>query len=421
MLRSFKNQMFLGLVVLFLSFSIWASSQEPDAIEAFESNEDLSVVLDILPSEVIATMEARDKRFAALHGEINNDAANFVTDNFRKWIPGETLRVAFLGGNTDLHKTIEEATEQITEAANIKLDFGFDSSTNTYRTWSVTDTERQAEIRVSFDQQGFFSLVGTDSISSSIGSPFRPVGGRPNQRSLNIDMRRLDFIRPEQLKGIVRHEFMHALGVQHEHQIPSGICFDEFRFEDDPGYIPTVGDLGEFITDPQGKRPGIFTFLSGSPNFFDRDKVKANLFPKNFMGLNFQGVDRDSIMLYRFSSLFFKRIPNPCLATSNGEDLSEGDKEGLRLLYPFDQANVDLRQAEFAEAFTQVDQYMNSREDVGAEGHRGTVQNRLDALQETKGEAEKTPAEDDEPIDENSPVEDRETIDEEEFPLEEPN
>ncbi len=396
MLRNLKygKHFLLGLVTLLtLNLNVLATSQELDTnyIEALKDNK--NVVLDALPSEVVATIETRDKGLAELHAALNEDVAGFVIDNFRKWVPGQTIRVAFLGGDTNLHRDIEEATKQITDAANIKLDFGFDSATGRYRTWSTTDTEYKAEIRVSFDQIGFFSFVGTDSISPNIGPSFGPVGGRPNQRSLNLQG--FHFNRPANFKRIIRHEFMHALSVQHEHQIPSGTCFEQFRFEDDPGYDKSSKINGRFVPDSLGRRPGIFTFLSGAPNFWPAHIVKANLFPKNLAGINFQDVDRASIMLYRFERFFYKTVPNPCFPIGNGENLSEGDKEGLRLLYPFDQAAFDLRRAEFEEAFTEVEEYMGSIEGLaGAEGYRDVVQSRLDVLQEdVTSEEEESPIE----------------------------
>ena len=39
-------------------------------------------------------------------------------------------------------------------------------------------------------------------------------------------------------------------------------------------------------------------------------------------------------MLYRFASFFYKSSPSPCAPTVEAIELSEGDKRGLRLLYP---------------------------------------------------------------------------------------
>ena len=67
------------------------------------------------------------------------------------------LRVAFLDGSIDLHRDIAEATKQITNACNLELDFGVDEQTGEFRRWTEDVTDHAAEIRVSFDQTGFWS------------------------------------------------------------------------------------------------------------------------------------------------------------------------------------------------------------------------------------------------------------------------
>jgi hypothetical protein len=75
----------------------------------------------------------------------------------------------------------------------------------------------------------------------------------------------------------MRHEFLHALAFHHEHQNMRGPCQESFRWDDDEGYEPTQGPNGAFIADPSGRRPGIYTYLAGFPNFWNRAKVDFNL------------------------------------------------------------------------------------------------------------------------------------------------
>ena len=93
-------------------------------------------------------------------------------------MPGSTVRVAFLDGSDQLHADVAAATTPITDACNLKLDFGA-AATGKHRRWTKSDTEYQAEIRVSFDLDGFWSLVGTDSTDETVGGPNDPAGGRP--------------------------------------------------------------------------------------------------------------------------------------------------------------------------------------------------------------------------------------------------
>jgi hypothetical protein len=292
---------------------------------------DEDIVLENLPEYVLAAMEVRDRWFARTTGPAG-EAEFFVVEDLLRWLPGQTVRVAFLGGTPELHRDIEQATRQITDACNLRLDFGFNPQTGTYRSWSTADTAYTADIRVSFDQDGYFSLVGTDSINPNLSAVIDPIGGRPNQRSLNLEG--FDIFRPAGWQGTVRHEFLHALAFHHEHQSPNSGCEDEFRWQDDPGYQPTRDANGRYISDPQGRRPGIYTYLAGYPNFWSRRIVDHNLRRLRPAGLTFGVFDRASVMLYRFPPLFYRSSPSPCAPTGNGQELSDGDRAGLRHLYP---------------------------------------------------------------------------------------
>lgn len=316
------------------------------------------IIFESLPEHIISTMEVRDRWFAR-SSSTNGDERAFVVEDLLKWLPRQTIRVAFLDGDMDLHRDIAEATREITEACNINLDFGFDEATGRFRTWSTSDQNYAAEIRVSFDQGGYFSLVGTDSINPRIGAPGEAVGGRPNQRSLNLGGFHVQ--RPQTWRGTTRHEFLHALAFHHEHQSPSGGCQDEFRWQDDPGYQPTRNARGVYINDQQGRRPGIYTYLAGAPNFWSRATVDHNLRRLPPTGLTVGAFDRASIMLYRFPALFYRTNPSPCAPSGNGESLSARDREGLRHLYPSDDEHVEAVRSLRLRAF----ESLLSTEDVG--------------------------------------------------------
>jgi len=294
--------------------------------------DDLDFYVDSLPTEVLASMQVRDRWFAS--AATAPDGRAFFLSDLLRWPAGSTLRVAFLGGDTALHHDIEQATKQITDACNLSLDFGFDTGTSRYRTWSTTDTDYAAEIRVAFDQKGFFSLIGRDAVSA-IGPADHPVGGRPSQRTLNLGG--FPIQRPANWMGVVRHEFLHAIAFLHEHQHPTGGCELQFRWEDDRGYLPTTDDAGRYVTDATGKRPGVYTYCAGYPNHWDRDKVDHNMRPRSADGAIVGPFDPASVMLYRFPQLFYRSFPNPCAPTGNGIDMSTGDIAGALGIYPFDE------------------------------------------------------------------------------------
>ncbi|CRK57558.1 hypothetical protein [Alloactinosynnema sp. L-07] len=288
----------------------------------------LDPMLESLPDAVVAAMEVRDawrKRVAEQGGGLE-----FLISDLARWRPGSAVKVAFLDGDTALHQDIVDATKQITDACHLELDFGLVNGK--FRRWKTTDTARVADIQVSFDKGGFWSLVGTDSNDPNISDPANGIGGGPGQRSLNLGGFATQ--RPARWKGTARHEFMHALAFHHSHQNMRGPCKDEFRWEDDPGYVPTTDARGVFVPDPAGRRPGIYTYLAGPPNRWSRGKVDHNLRTVESPDVIAGPFDTDSVMLYQFQAFFYKTSPSPCGPTGNGEDLSDGDKRGLRLIYP---------------------------------------------------------------------------------------
>jgi hypothetical protein len=296
------------------------------------------VMLESLPDDVLATIEVRDKFMGKL-GVNRTLGLEFLVDDLQRWAPGQRLRVAFLDGNSDLHRDVADATREITAACNIALDFGEDGKGG-FRRWRENDTEYAAEIRVCFDKSGYFSLVGTDSIHPNIGPADSRTGGRPNQCSLNLGGYAIQ--RPSKWRGTVRHEFLHAIAFRHEHQNMRGPCQESFRWDDDEGYEPTQDGRGIYIADGQGRRPGIYTFLAGAPNFWNRAKVDHNLRAEERPGLVPGPFDRESVMLYRFPEMFYKNPPSPCAPVGEGESLSAGDRAGLQVLYPGGPASAPI-------------------------------------------------------------------------------
>lgn len=295
----------------------------------YDDDRSLGSILESLPDSVVAALEVRD----AWRRQLAESTAGleFIVSDLDRWPVGSTVRVAFLDGDTDLHADVAAATAQISDAVNLTLDFGVDPATGAHRRWTESDTVLAAEIRVSFDMPGYWSLVGTDSTDATI-DPGGPIGGEPGQRSLNLGGYKTS--KPPDWQGTVRHEFMHALAFQHEHQNMRGPCAADFRWDDDPGYVPTTNANGVFGPDAQGRRPGIYTYLAGPPNRWTRAKVDHNLRTAEDPGAVAGPFDAASVMLYRFAPFFYKSNPSPCAPTGNGVDLSDGDKRGLQLLYP---------------------------------------------------------------------------------------
>ncbi len=300
---------------------------------------DSDLVLDALPEDVIASMEVRDRALNDL-AHTGPGGLEFLVEDALKWLPGQTVRVGFLGGSNELHSAIATEMSIVQDNCNLTFDFS-DDANGEFRQWSENDTDYSADIRISFNKGGYFSLVGTDSINPNIGSPNGTIGGRPYQCSMNFGG--FDIQRPSTWRGTVKHELLHALSFHHAHQNMRGPCESAFRWEDDTGYRPTRDSRGVFVEDSAGRRPGIYTYLSGEPNNWSRAKVDHNLRTEESPDLIAGSFDRHSIMLYRFPDSFYKTVPSACQPAGNGQDLSEEDIRGLQLLYPNQIASVDTR------------------------------------------------------------------------------
>lgn len=302
-------------------------------------------MLEVFPSSVARSLERRAawrKRFARASSSLD-----FIVTDLGRWAPGSTVTVAFLDGTTELHRQVERASMQVSDACNLTLDFGYDASTDRYRSWTERDTDYAADIRISFDQAGLWSHVGMDSVDPTLGELDGLVGGRPHQRSMNLGgfHRRL----PLRWQRSVRHEFMHAVAFRHQHQHLHGASQSEFRWEDDDGYVRTR-ERGGFVPDARGRRPGIYTYLSGAPNNWTREMTNSNLRTTHRWETASDTFDDASIMLYRFPALFYRSNPSPCAPTGDGLDLSDGDKQGLAALYPHDENQIGPLMARAAAA-----------------------------------------------------------------------
>jgi hypothetical protein len=282
-------------------------------------------VIERYPDRLQARMEQRRRTLRTVRPSSTGFSPHAVLNLTKQWNAGQTLKVAFRGGDSALHKDISDTVLEWTHYANLKFDFGLDPATGKYRSWSKSDTSFVADIRVSFDQSGFYSLVANDSINLTVT--------RPGEESLNLEG--FDPQRPSDWKGVSLHEFGHAIGFEHEHQSPIAPC--DFRFDDDPGYVSTTDSFGQYVPDSQGKKPGLYTVLGGPPNNWPQAVVDFNLkqLTQDSHAYEIGPFDKDSIMKYFFPDwMFASGTHSQCYTTAENVALSDGDKAGAAKVYP---------------------------------------------------------------------------------------
>jgi hypothetical protein len=280
----------------------------------------LNMLVDALPDHLQKAVAA-DRQ---ANGGQQRGGLELIASKGQKWRPGDILKVGFRGGTEDLYGKIAFAASAWIQCGNIQLEFN-DPQTGSYHTWSPQDTQFDIHIRIGFDQAGYWSLVGTDSTNPAIS--------QPGSSSMNFDG--FDQSLPDDWAATVVHEFGHSFGFEHEHQHPSGVCEDEFRWDDDSGYVLTTDANGEAVPDSSGRQPGIYTVLGAPPNRWDKSKIDSNLRElKESSAFQLTAFDKNSIMKYYFGAWMFHQGEQSRCFSQRNLTLSDVDKQGFADAYP---------------------------------------------------------------------------------------
>lgn len=194
------------------------------------------------------------------------------------WQPGRTLRVRFLDGDPAVQKRIEPYAQMWATYANLHFTFG---------------TDPNAEIRISFQQPGSWSYIGTDALTIPKHQPTMNFGWLTPDTS------------DDEYARVVTHEFGHAIGCIHEHQNPS--------------------------TNIPWNKAAVYDYYAGPPNNWTKEQVDINLFTRYSADITqFSAFDRESIMLYPIPNAFTEGD----FEVGWNRTLSATDKRYIAKLYP---------------------------------------------------------------------------------------
>lgn len=206
-----------------------------------------------------------------------------IAQTGKTWKNKSTLIVSFLDGSKDFKDEVELFSKEWTRYANINFVF--------YPTLAHIPKNQSADIVITFNTTVHTSAVGTDSkVSLQTGE------------SMNLGLSQIKHINVR--RGIILHEFGHALGLQHEHQHKKR----SLEFDESKALIACRNHLG--FTDTQCRE-------------FILQTIPAE-------GVYFSQYDPLSIMHYTLHPDFFKTK----VEIRENSSLSLIDKLEIAKLYP---------------------------------------------------------------------------------------
>jgi Astacin (Peptidase family M12A) len=269
---------------------------------------------DFKPQQFIAAERAVIGQLGALDGDAPR--GNFAP--FFQWPAAYSgkLRVCFYGGGQEARETIRDLASEWEQPDNsIRFDWGKKG----FRDCEKTAAKRLMHIRVAFSEPGYYSMVGTGSILM----PDRAAN------SMNLEgfgaMSRDEIMSKYDgyLAGTVRHEFGHAIGLNHEHQSPKASCEKDFDWD------------------------SIYKEFEGPPNNWDKATIDSNLRQESDPDIVSTKYDPLSIMKYYYDAKMFKNgDKSACYTEGENKEISALDRKTVAFMYPGTPEAAAARSAE---------------------------------------------------------------------------
>jgi hypothetical protein len=235
------------------------------------------------------------------------------------WKKQRVITVAFSRGSDELYRLIEQTANEWT-ALGGQLSFSFKDEAGQYRHWTPDDKSPAANIRIAFDNTGYWSLLGVLAKNVDPGDPTMNFGGFPNDLQKYFYGQNTADWRISYAHTTILHEFGHAIGLSHEHFNPQ--CQKDLKMD------------------------AIITFLTGPPNNWSQEQARFNIDAQYYAKILAQQAgplesklitspttDQSSVMLYVFQVSYYKS-GDKSVCKPIGEDgqdwpttLSIGDKQ----------------------------------------------------------------------------------------------
>ena len=166
--------------------------------------EDRPTAVSAAPASLLASLcvDRQLPRAVSTQMSIGSGRTRAIAPKGKAWVNGSTILVAFLDGDAAAQNFVRETAALWSRHANVA--FKFDVAT------------AEADLRISFVGPARWSYIGTDARAVPVEQPTMNLGGLGAPP-----------FAPE-LRGVVLHQFGHALGLRHEHAVPpDGMRWDE--------------------------------------------------------------------------------------------------------------------------------------------------------------------------------------------------
>ena len=224
----------------------------------------------------------------ALTIERNNRGAANMEEDFELalpkaslWKPGTEIKIAFLSGTNKIRDRVKEYASEWLKYANLHFEY--------------VKKRSQADIRITFNKKyGSWSGVGKDNLKFDPSEPTMNFGWLDDETTV------------EDFRSVVLHEYGHMIGCGHEHESPKngGVPWDKekaYKY-----YMRTQG--------------------------WTKEEIDAQIFD-TYKNNQIRGtqLDKDSIMMYAIP----ESITIGNFRVGWNTELSQGDKEFIRKVYPF--------------------------------------------------------------------------------------